>query len=51
VGTVEIVAGTLVLLGLFTRPAALLLLITISVAIITTKIPILLVLLPIAGRR
>jgi putative oxidoreductase len=42
VGAVEIIAGTLVLLGLLTRPAALALLINISVAIISTKIPILL---------
>ncbi len=42
VGTVEAVCGALVLLGLLTRPAALLLAIDISVAIVTTKIPILL---------
>ena len=42
VGVVEIVAGSLVLLGLLTRPAAIALLINISVAIISTKIPILL---------
>jgi putative oxidoreductase len=42
VGVVEIAAGTLILLGLLTRPAALLLLIDISVAIFTTKLPILL---------
>ena len=42
VGVVEIVCGTLVLMGLLTRPAALLLLINISVAILSTKIPILL---------
>ena len=42
VGGVEIAAGALVLLGLLTRPAALVLLINISVAIISTKIPILL---------
>ena len=42
VGIVETVCGTLVLLGLVTRPAALLLLINISVAIVSTKIPILL---------
>lgn len=42
VGIVETVCGTMVLLGLFTRLAALLLLINISVAIISTKIPILL---------
>jgi uncharacterized membrane protein YphA (DoxX/SURF4 family) len=42
VGTVETVCGILLLLGLLTRPAALLLLINISVAILSTKIPILL---------
>lgn len=42
VGGVEIVCGALVLLGLFTRLAALLLLATISVAILSSKIPILL---------
>lgn len=42
VGVVEIGAGSLVLLGLLTRPAALLLWINISVAILSTKIPILL---------
>jgi putative oxidoreductase len=42
VGGVEVLCGTLVLVGLFTRPAALLLLINISVAILSTKIPILL---------
>jgi putative oxidoreductase len=42
VGVVEIVAGSLVLLGLLTRPAALVLLVNISVAIVSTKIPILL---------
>jgi putative oxidoreductase len=42
VGIVEIVAGTLLLVGLLTRVAALLLLIDISVAIATTKIPMLL---------
>ena len=41
VGTVEIVFGVLVLLGLLTRLAALVLLIDISVAILTTKLPIL----------
>ncbi len=40
VGAVEIVCGTLVILGLFTRLAAIPLLIDISVAIISTKIPI-----------
>jgi putative oxidoreductase len=42
VGVVEIVCGALLLLGLLTRPGALLLLIDISVAIATTKVPILL---------
>lgn len=42
VGVVETACGAMVLLGLFTRPAALLLLINISVAILSTKIPILL---------
>ncbi|OGG00364.1 MAG: DoxX family protein [Candidatus Glassbacteria bacterium RIFCSPLOWO2_12_FULL_58_11] len=42
VGAVEIVAGSLVLLGLLARPAALILLVNISVAIISTKVPILL---------
>lgn len=42
VGSVEIVGGLLLLLGLLTRPAALILLINISVAILSTKIPILL---------
>jgi putative oxidoreductase len=41
VGTVEVVFGTLVLLGLLTRVAALVLLIDITVAILTTKFPIL----------
>lgn len=41
VGAVEIVAGVLLLIGLLTRPAALVLWINISVAIISTKIPIL----------
>ena len=39
VGTFEIVCGVLVLLGLWTRAAALPLLIVISTAIATTKIP------------
>jgi uncharacterized membrane protein YphA (DoxX/SURF4 family) len=39
VGTVEIPCGTLVLLGLFTRLAAVPLLGVISVAIATTKLP------------
>jgi uncharacterized membrane protein YphA (DoxX/SURF4 family) len=42
VGTVEILAGSLLLLGLLTRPAAIALLINITVAILSTKIPILL---------
>ena len=42
VGIVEIVGGSLLLLGLLTRLAAFILLINISVAILSTKIPILL---------
>jgi len=42
VGVVEIVCGGFILLGLFTRLAAIPLIISMSVAIITTKIPILL---------
>jgi uncharacterized membrane protein YphA (DoxX/SURF4 family) len=42
VGVVEVVCGALLVIGLLTRPAALLLLINISVAIATTKVPILL---------
>jgi putative oxidoreductase len=42
VGVVEIVCGTLILIGLLTRVAAFVLLIDILVAIISTKIPILL---------
>ena len=42
VGVVEVVCGVLLLIGLFTRPAAFLLLTNISVAIATTKIPLLL---------
>lgn len=42
VGTFETVCGTLVLLGLWTRLAAVPLLIIMLVAIITTKIPVLL---------
>jgi putative oxidoreductase len=42
VGMVEVICGVLILLGLFTRLAAFLLLIDISVAIVSTKIPILL---------
>lgn len=41
VGGVEIVAGALLLLGLATRLAAILLLVDISVAIATTKVPML----------
>ena len=41
VGMVEIVCGALVILGLLTRLAAIPLLINISVAILTTKIPML----------
>jgi uncharacterized membrane protein YphA (DoxX/SURF4 family) len=41
VGTVEIVAGMLLLLGLLTRLAAILLLVDICVAIATTKLPML----------
>jgi putative oxidoreductase len=40
VGTVETVCGLLLIIGLLTRPAALLLLIDISVAILTTKVPL-----------
>jgi putative oxidoreductase len=42
VGVVEIVCGLLLLAGLFTRIASLLLVIDISVAIASTKIPLLL---------
>jgi uncharacterized membrane protein YphA (DoxX/SURF4 family) len=42
VGGIEVVCGALVLFGLATRVAALLLLVTISVAILSTKVPILL---------
>ncbi|MCA1733277.1 MAG: DoxX family protein [Acidobacteria bacterium] len=42
VGGVEIVCGLLLLLGLFTRAAAVPLIVTMSVAIATTKIPMLL---------
>jgi uncharacterized membrane protein YphA (DoxX/SURF4 family) len=42
VGICEIVAGGLIVAGLLTRPAALVLFIDISVAIVSTKIPILL---------
>ncbi len=41
VGVVEIVCGSLLILGLLSRLAAIPLLITISVAILTTKIPML----------
>jgi putative oxidoreductase len=41
VGVVEIVGGTLLIIGFITRLAAILLLIDISVAIATTKIPML----------
>lgn len=41
VGAVEIVFGLLVLLGFFTRVAALVLLTNISVALLSTKLPIL----------
>ena len=42
VGTVEIVCGTLIILGLLTRLAAIPLIITMIVAIVSTKVPILL---------
>lgn len=42
VGVVEIVCGTLLIVGLLTRLAAIALLINISVAILSTKVPILL---------
>jgi putative oxidoreductase len=42
VGGVEILCGALVVVGLFTRWAAIALLINISVAILSTKVPILL---------
>ena len=42
VGVVEIVCGTLILLGLFTRLAAAVMLINISVALLSTTLPILL---------
>ena len=41
VGTVEILCGILLLFGLFTRPAAATLIINMIVAIMTTKVPIL----------
>ena len=40
VGTVETVCGLLLIFDLFSRPAALLLLIDFSVAILTTKVPL-----------
>src|SRR5439155_12255142 len=42
VGGCEIVCGALLIIGLLTRPATIVLLIDISVAILSTKIPILL---------
>ena len=42
VGGIEIVCGALLIIGLLTRLTAILLLIDISVAIVSTKIPILL---------
>jgi uncharacterized membrane protein YphA (DoxX/SURF4 family) len=42
VGSIEVVGGLLLLAGLLTRPAAFVLLINISVAILSTKAPILL---------
>lgn len=42
VGVVEVVCGSLIVLGLFTRLAAIPLWINISVAILSTKVPILL---------
>ncbi|SRR5579883_2935365 len=41
VGTVEIVCGTLLIIGLLTRLAAIPLLIDITVALVTTKLPLL----------
>lgn len=41
VGAVEVACGALVLVGLLTRGAALLLLVDISVAILSTKVPLL----------
>jgi putative oxidoreductase len=41
VGTVEIVCGTLLLIGLFTQLATIPLIVDISVAIATTKVPML----------
>jgi putative oxidoreductase len=42
VGVAEIVCGTLILLGLFVRLAAVVMLIDVSVALLSTKLPILL---------
>ena len=42
VGTVEILCGALIILGLFTRLAAIPLIVTMVAAIVSTKIPILL---------
>ena len=42
VGVVEIVCGALVLLGLFTRPAAVALVVVMLAAILSTKVPVLL---------
>jgi len=42
VGCAETVCGALIILGLLTRPAALVMLINISVALVSTKLPILL---------
>lgn len=42
VGFAETVCGALIILGLLTRPGALVMLINISVAIVSTKLPILL---------
>jgi putative oxidoreductase len=42
VGSVEVICGTLLLLGCVTRLAALILFVNISVAILSTKVPILL---------
>ena len=42
VGVVEIVCGTLIILGLFTRLAAIPLIVIMIVAIVSTKVPILL---------
>jgi uncharacterized membrane protein YphA (DoxX/SURF4 family) len=41
VGSLEIIAGLMLLIGLLTRVAAILLFITICVAILTTKLPML----------